>query len=297
MAEHSLATLPHWLLAAFFADGEAPPLADAARITENDRELTAGETALSGATRLGQYRIAAHDESSGQSALCGQMWFGDVAAVCGVRIRCDGGRISEVEIIRSPSRFPGSTGVEASELGAVRPPFGRIVPLERRLSRERLVAIAGGYYEAVNLERPELARLEPNGARIEAGTQITGNPAFRFDFYQGLDGQALPNFGEWTAREQFERGLWNADLVPEVRFPVVEPRYGLVFAFMTYCPWGKRAEVDVVGVGRVGPAGDPARRVALNAMEVFRIDHDRIEEMESVWSIEPGGYRNSWCRR
>lgn len=282
------------LLHALFPSMPRAALSPDARITQDDRVVDLADTMLARVTRVGGYRIDGRDDSEGQWGYCGQLWFGDEAAVCGARVKLANGMIAEAELIRSPGRFPGSSGVDARGLTQARAAFATDVPPERRLSRQRLIDIASGYYAAVNEARPELAALEAAGARIEAGTRITGNPAFRFDFYKGLDGQDLPNFGEWTAQQQFERGLWNADLVPDVRLPVVDPRTGVVFAFMTYCPWGKRGWVDVDGVGRVGPLGDPDRRVALNAMEVFKIDHGQIAEMESVWTIEPGDFRSGW---
>src|SRR5690606_10245030 len=107
---------------------------------------------------------------------------------------------------------------------------------------------------------------------------ITANPAFHFAFYTGLDGQPLPNFGEWTAREQFRRGLWNADGVLHERYPIVATQTGVVFAFTTYCPWHKRCEVEVAGVGDVGPIGAP-RRVPFKLTEANKIEHRAIEEM------------------
>ncbi|GEM_PF-3323113 len=269
-------------------------LAGDARVTRNCVDLSPDDDWLPGLTRIGDYRITALDDADGSACYAGQLWFGGEAAICAIRVKARDGLMSECEIIRGPPRFPGETGVDARTLTSPRPAFSQEVPPDRRLARHELIALAKGYYDAVNREQPSLAPLDPNGARIEQGTQITGNPAFRFEFYEGLDGQELPNFGCWTAREQFERGLWNADTVPQVRFASVEPRTGVVCAFMTYRPWGKRPWVELEGAGRVGPIGGGERRVGLNAMEVFKIDHGAILEMESVWSMEDGRFLNPW---
>jgi hypothetical protein len=264
------------------------------RFTVNGRAVAEPGEPLPGLTRLGDYRIVARDPEEGSACLAAQFWFDDEAAICALRLKAKGDHLAECEIIRGPPRFPGETGVDARTLTVPRACFAQEVPAERRLSRQALIATARGYYEAVNREDPSLARLDPCGGRVEQGTLITGNPDFRFEFYEGLDGQALPNFGLWTAAEQFQRGLWNADEVPQVRFASVEPRTGVVCAFMTYRPWAKRAWADVEGTGRVGPIGRGDRRVGLNAMEVFKIDHRSILAMESVWSMESADWLNPW---
>jgi len=264
------------------------------RTTRNGSLLRPGERALPGLTDIGDYRIVVRDETRSTVCFAGQLWFGDEAAICAVRLKIADDAIAECEIIRGPARFPGVTGVDPATLGAARPAFLESVPAETRLSREAIADIACGYYDAVNQARPELAALHPAGDRIEQGTCITRNPDFRFEFYVGLDGQDLPNFGLWSARDQFMRRMWDADRVFDVRFPCVDPRLGLACGFMTYRPWGKRGEVEIEGVGRVGPLGDPARRVSLNAMEVFKVDEGAILAMETVWSIEDAGFRSTW---
>lgn len=255
-----------------------------ARIIESNALSARGEGLWRAATKAGSYRIVAADAARQTAGFMGLVWRGEVASMVGVGIALRNGRISDVEIIVAPERFPGKAGVDARTLEATRSCFAESLVDADRLSRDAFVRIAAGYYDAVNQSDPDLAALAPDGARIEAGTQITGNPAFHFEFYRGLDGQDLPNFGEWSAREQFQRGLWNADGVTDERYPIVDTQTGIVFAFTTYRPWHKRFDVDVAGVGRVGPivAG---RRVALNMLEAFKIDHDAITEMESVWEI------------
>jgi len=256
-----------------------------ARIVESNKPSARGEGLWANASRIGGYRIVAADEARQTAGFMGLVWRGEVASMVGLSIALRGDRIGSAEIIVAPERFPGEAGVDARTLETVRPCFAQPLTASDRLSRGHLEQTAQGYYAAVNQSNPDLAKLAPDGVRIEAGTQITANPAFHFAFYTGLDGQLLPNFGEWTAREQFRRGLWNADGVLHERYPIVDMQTGVVFAFTTYCPWHKRFEVEVAGVGRVGPVV-AGRRVALNMLEAFKIEHGAIAEMESVWEIE-----------
>lgn len=275
--------------------GASPRYAPDVKVTENNRTISPGEGLWREATKIGPYQILAADEETSQAGFVGQIWRGEDVSICGIRIACHDDRISAVEIIRGPDRFPGAKGVDARTLTQARPCYGMIVPDHARMARADLMATAAGYYAAVNEGKPDLAALDPAGVRIEAGTQITGNPDFAFEFYAAQDGADLPNFGLWSARDQFQRGLWNADGVTDLRIDLVDRTAGIVFAFATYRPWHKRGWVDVEGVGRVGPIGDPERRVALNMLEAFKIEDGSIKEMESVWSIEPADYRSVWA--
>lgn len=263
--------------------------APSTRIIESNRLSARGQGLWASASAIGDYRIVAADEAQQTGGFMGLIWRGDIASIVGIGLAFRNGRISDVEIIVGPERFPGATGVDARALGPVRSCFAQALPLDDRLSRDDYVMIATGYYDAVNRSDPGLARLAPDGARIEVGTQITSNPGFHFEFYKGFDGQDLPNFGEWTAREQFRRGLWNSDGVTDERYPIVDNMTGVVFAFTTYRPWHKRFETQVADVGRVGPIAQ-GRRVALNMLEAFKIEKAEISAMESVWEINDAAY-------
>jgi hypothetical protein len=292
-----LATLDGFLDALARRRPHDAALAPEVRMTEDNHPIPSGAGLWGAATRIDEYRIVAADTDTGQVGFVGLIWRGDEASICGIRLRTrSDGLIDEVEIIRGPGRFPGASGVDARSLGPVRPVFaGEIAPAQR-MDRAALAAAAAGYYAAVNQSQPDLAPLDPAGVRIEVGTQITSNPAFHFEFYAAADGgAALPNFGEWSAREQFQRGLWNADGVTDERYPLVDRTTGLVFAFTAYRPWHKRFETEVEGVGVVGPRIG-GRRVALNMLEAFKIEAGTIREMESVWTIEPAEFRSVWTK-
>jgi hypothetical protein len=269
------------------------PIAADARITQNGRAVRWPDAELARSTKIGDYRIVAVDETTDQFGFIGQVWRGDEVSVCGMRIGLTDGQGSEIETIAGPSRFPSTGGVEARDLTHARLPFATGVPEADRRARADLAFKASLYYAAVVRERPEIVPFDPAGARVEAGTQITANPAFRFDFYRSADGRDLPNFGEWTAQEQFLRGLWNADGVADERYPVVDRELGVVLACTAYRPWHKRFETEVRGVGRVVPLV-ANRRVTLCMMEMFKIERDVIGDMESVWSIEDAGFTSPW---
>jgi hypothetical protein len=282
-----------WLELLNAGKGMQLPIAVDARITENGQLVRWPDAELMRSTKIGDYRIVAVDETAGQFGFIGQVWRGNEVSVCGMRIGVTDGQGSEIETIVGPSRFPSTGGVEARALTHARASFVTGVPEADRRARADLAFNASLYYAAVVREQPEIVPFDPDGARVEAGTQITANPAFHFDFYGSTDGGDLPNFGEWTAQEQFLRGLWNADGVSDGRYPVVDRDLGVVLACTTYRPWHKRFETEVHGVGRVVPLV-ANRRVALCMMEMFKIERDVIGDMESVWSIADASFTSPW---
>lgn len=59
------------------------------------------------------------------------------------------------------------------------------------------------------------------GNRVENGTQCTNTSTFSMadGFYQSEDQNLkLPNFAEWSGKEQFNRGLYAADTVVVDRY-------------------------------------------------------------------------------
>jgi len=268
------------------------PIAPDARITADGYPAAIEDSLIGRATGLGDVRILATDADSNQIGLFALVERGEQASVCGLRLRVADGRAVEVETVAGPPRFPSTGGVDAREAEPPRAAFAR--PPATPGDREAMRHAASLYYAAVVREEPGIAPLDPAGARTEVGTRITDNPAFAFDFYAAIDGGELPNFGEWSARDQFLRGLWNADGVTDERYPVVDRARGIVLACTSYRPWHKRFETDVAGVGRVGPRVT-GRRVALNMMEMFRIEAGTILEMESVWTIEPAEFASPWA--
>lgn len=88
------------------------------------------------------------------------------------------------------------------------------------------------------------------------GTQINNNPSFDLTtpFYKSRTSTPLPNFAEWSAKTQFDKGLWNADYVSGIRTPIVDVEKGLVIAFTEYQAYKKSWIGKVQGLGEFVPA-------------------------------------------
>jgi len=234
------------------------------------------------------------DELSRQHGFIGLIWYGEEASIVSIRIKLTAANeIEESEIVVGV-RFPGSKSIDPKTLDTFRQDFGTVIPEKERHSREELRSIAASYYDGVNNCTPEKVPLNHEGSRVEMGTQISSNPSYFFEGYE-IEGsnESVPNFAEWSAKEQFDRGLWNADVVTGERFPLVDVEHGLVFAYTIYHPWEKASSTHVEGVGKV--RGDlTGEKVALCMTELFKIKKGEIHDMETVWFVGPTDMSSGW---
>jgi hypothetical protein len=288
-----IATIQGYLDALVRHDPSTVRWAASARLTENGAVVHAGGGLWSTADRIGDYRLLLADVDSQQAAFVGVIHRGKAASLVSIRVLRKPDGIKQVETIVGPDRFPGSLGRDPHSLEGFRTSFDTLLPRAQRRSPAELRAIAASYYAGVNGAEPQTVPFTTTGNRVEVGTQITGNPQFRFEFYAQREGQSLPNFAAWSPGEQFQRGLWNSDTVTHVRPALIDAARGLVLAYAVYNPWGKRECTSVRDVGEVCPA-QRGTRLSLHMMELFKIIDGRIDDMESVWTVQPPGGTMGW---
>jgi hypothetical protein len=289
-----------YLKALLAHDSSTLPLSPTLKATENAEPSDLKSGLWTQASKIGSYAFTVTDRLTNQHGFVGLIWRGDKdASLVSIRIKVNQqGQIEESEIIVGLDRFPGTTGTDPKTLTTWRPDFGTVVPVEKRLSREKLQAIAASYYDGVNNCTPEKVPLSHTGNRVENGTRITNTSTFSFadGMYESLDPNVtIPNFAEWSAKEQFDRGLWNADTVAGARFPLIDVEHGLVMAYALYQSWTKSDVLDVKGVGKVRRLGVKDRMgVSLCMMELFKIRDEEIHDMESVWFVGPYPMESGW---
>jgi hypothetical protein len=295
-----MASMDNYLKALVAHDSSTLPLSPNLKATENAKPSDLKSGLWSKATKIGSYAFAVSDKETGQHGFAGLIWRGDHdASLVSIRIKINSdGEIEESEIIIGIDRFPGKTATDPKTLTTWRKDFASIIPEDKRLSRSQLQSIASSYYEGVNNSTPEKVPLSHTGNRVENGTRITNISSFSLidGFYEAEDPKVvLPNFAEWSAKEQFDRGLWNSDTVTGTRFPLIDVERGVVMAYALYQPWTKATVTDVKGVGKIKRLGGADRQmVSLCMMELFKIKDGEIFDMESVWFIGPLPMSSGW---
>jgi hypothetical protein len=293
-----MASMEAYLKALVANDSSTLPLSKNLKATENAQPSDLKSGLWTKATKIGSYKFTLSDPTTGQHGFAGVIWRGENASLVSIRIKIVNGEIEESEIIVGIDRFPGEQGTDPRTLTTWRQEMGIVIPKEKRHSREELRAIAASYYDGVTYNTPEKVPLSHKGNRVENGTQITNNPDFSLvdGFYEPWDpDDTVPNFGEWSPKEQFDRGLWSSDSVSGMRYPLIDEERGLVMAYAIYEPWTKATVTEVKGVGKIKRLGGEDRiKVSLCMMELFKIKDGEIWDMESVWFVGPLPMSSGW---
>ncbi len=258
--------------------------ADGAVFTENNVRLQPGDGLWNTiSARRRSYDLKAADPQTGQVA-----WFGVVEehghpAIMALRLRAEGGAIAEVETIVCRSmEFGPFPSIETYV--APRPLMLADVPEAERVPRERMIAIANGYFETLELNDGTLhAEFTDDCDRIENGLQTTNNPA--------IEGYPIAAMG---CAEQFRLGQYiYDDRLRGRRFPLVDEEKGLVLAGGFIDHMGKVVDVTWTdGVTRTKSVFHFPHSFAL--LELFKIVGGKIAGVEAVFITVPYNMPSPW---
>ncbi|MBX5461424.1 MAG: hypothetical protein IRZ28_10085 [Steroidobacteraceae bacterium] len=262
------------------------PWAPVVRFTENSVPLMIGE-GLWGSIRkkwANPLRIA--DPSTGNV-----VWFGvieehDAPAYYGMRLKVQGGRISEVETVVSRKFNPGPFGDPAKF--QIDPTFDAVLAPAQRQSRERLQSLVDGYFATQQRNDGTLfTQIDPACQRRENGEWVT----------QGKGGSAVivaePASLAKGCEAQLRLGLYRPmDRFRDRRFPVIDVERGLVVA-MGFADFSVADTTYTDAKGRTHKTRDayPSSR---EAFEIFSIRDGRISRIDALSVFQPLGMPSPW---
>jgi hypothetical protein len=258
--------------------------AEGSVFTENNVRLEPGDGLWNTiSARRRSYDLKAADPATGQVG-----WFGVVEehghpAIMGLRLRAKQGKIAEVETIVCRSMEFGPFPSIDTYI-APRPLMLAEVPAAQRVPRERMIAIADGYFETLELNDGTLhAEFTDDCDRIENGLQTTNNP--------NIEGYPIAAMG---CAEQFRLGQYiYDDRLRGRRFPLVDEEKGIVLAagFIDHC--GKVVDVTWTdGVTQTKSVFHFPHSFAL--MEMFKIVDGKIAGVEAVFITVPYNMPSPW---
>ncbi len=261
------------------------PWAETVLFTENNVQLTVGDGAWATVSAVrGGYDLKAADPETGQVA-----WFGVIEehghpAIMGLRLGIAGNAIAEVETIVCRSSEFGPFPVVETYDSPPRPRLLADVPEARRRERARLVSIADGYFDTLQLNDGTLfTEFTDDCDRIENGLQTTNNP--------NIEGYPVAAMG---CADQFRLGQYiYDDRLRGRRFPLVDEEKGIVLAagFIDHC--GKVVDVAWTdGKTRTKSVFHFPHSFAL--LEMFKIEDGRISAVEAVFVTVPYNMPSPW---
>ena len=204
------------------------PWAERVVFTENNVQLAIGDGTWNTASGRRDYDLKLADPATGQVAWFGVIEEHEQPAIMALRLRIERGRIAEAETIVT-RKVENSPFPSIETYVAPRPLMLADVPVEQRTPRERMIALADGYFDTLQLNDGRLfTHFTDDCERIENGLQTTHNA------------EAFPNYpiAAFGCREQFELGQYKYDdRLRARRFPLVDEEKGLVLAggFIDHC--------------------------------------------------------------
>ena len=252
-------------------------LASGVRFTENNVFIPVGDGLWDTVTAVDATGLEAADPTTGNAA-----WFGSVRengqpAIYAVRIHVQDGAIDEIEsVVHRRTSLPAPFGdvakmVHDSEFNAILPP-------EQRRPRERMLAIADGYFSTVELNDGQvLTEFTDDCARLENGISTTApTPGST-----GGNAAAIAS----GCRAQFELGLYRINKRVRRDFFIIDEERGVA-----------------VGRGFFDHANEWDRYLLTNGremrtalkwpnsitlLEAFRVRDGKISRIEAVFTYVP----------
>ena len=179
--------LDQYLAAVVKHDPKAAPLAVGFRQTENAINVPPGGGAWKTVTGLGKMQRRYLDPVSGQAGYYGLIDEGGTIALATVRLRVQNRKLTEAEWYLARENDPGLQGARqpgrppANLLNVnyliANPPTERVVPRDKRLTRDELIAVVNSYFDGITSHDNSVVLTHPGCGRAENGSPA---PAGRF---------------------------------------------------------------------------------------------------------------------
>ena len=257
-------------------DPSSAPFGPNLRATENGAVTPPGQGIWRTATGW-QYRHSFVDPASGGIGVFGIVVEGDRKAFVTVRLKVDGRRIVESELMVARE---GDFSLFNPQATQAKPVFGALPPPTDRQDRAHLVGIARRYFDGITRGDPSDVPFHPDCNRVENGFQTTNSP---------------PRAGAGCA-EGLRRFSY-MQRYRELRFPVVDVRRGLVWAITAFDLPEQRRTVAIRGKPfEISPERQHLPRT-LFLYELFKVEDGRIREIEAQMRNAPLGASMGWPER
>jgi hypothetical protein len=254
-----------------------------ALVTENNVALEPGDGLWGTITALGPYDLRFADADTNQVALFTTVTeTHDTSGAC-IRLGLRGNAIAEAETI--VVRQADEALVFPDPKFQSKPVMEAIVPEPERASRERMIALADGYFATLELNDGTIrTKFHPGCNRIENGVQTTNNP----DFFVPV--------AHLSCEEQFAQGNYRYDdRLRGRRFPLVDEERGIVLAHGFIDHRGVLGEYELTDGTRVT---SPIRRPhTFYLSEAFKIRQGAIEQIEANFITVPYHMPSPWDAR
>jgi hypothetical protein len=250
------------------------------RFTENNVELPFGKEGMwVTATGVAPTGLIAADTQTGNAAWVGTAEENGKPVYFGVRLKVRDKAIVEAEtiVVRNtglPAPFADVTKVVHD------PTFNDILPPEQRRSRERLHAVADGYFNTVELNDGNVfTPFDPDCGRLENGILTTAASA-------GSAGDISPG-----CEAQFKLGIYRINKrIRERRYPIIDVERGVVVATGFFDHANEFDRYKLTDGREMKTALKWPNSISL--IEAFRIRDSKIHRIEAIFTYVPHRMHN-----
>jgi hypothetical protein len=265
-------------------DPSRAPFAGNVRFTENSVEMPIGEGlwATVSAINPADGMIAA-DTETGNTAWFGHAYEHGNLIFLALRIKVDGGKITEAESViarRTGMPLIFGTGKEPHH-----PAWKQALTPEQQRPRPRLRAVADSYFNTVEYNDGQVfAHFKPDCSRLENGistTAASGNAASSASVAEGCEAQ-------------FKLGIYRINKqLRERRYPIIDVERGIVVA-MNFFDHANTFDEYKLTDGRTMKTLLKWPN-SLSIMEAFKIVDGQIFTIEAVFDYVPYGMHSPWA--
>ncbi len=263
------------------------PWAEHPRFSENNVLLPVGEGLWKTIDEQGPYKLYFADPQTGQIGFYSTVAEDGNASVFSLRLKIEHGHISEAETL-----VARQIGNSLSRPGDLRdkPVLNAITPVEKRKSREQLIAVANSYFDTLQQNDGTIfAPFHPDCDRVENGVETTNNPALRREITNG-SGISIVSMG---CTQQFQTGFFRfVTRIRDRRFTLVDEEKSLVFASALFDHTGTLPEVTLTDGHRL-PAQFHVPWTWL-ICELFKVEDGRLRQIEALIVKVPYNTVSQW---
>jgi hypothetical protein len=268
-----IGVLHSYLDALSHRDRGLAPFARNARYTENDVEMPLGEGLWGSVGGVSATGLEVADAATGNAA-----WYGTVQehgnpAYLALRLKVANDQITEAEAVVQrapvhPAPFGDPTKLQHD------PAFQEVLPPPQRRERERLIAVANGYFSTVEQNDGQIfTAFDADCQRTENGISTTS----------GTQGAAAISQG---CENQFRLGIYRINKrVRERRFPIVDEERGIVVA-TGFFDHANTFDSYQTTDGKVHATALKWPN-SISLMEAFKIKNGAIARVEVVFTYVP----------
>jgi hypothetical protein len=266
------------------------PWAKTVKFTENNVELQIPDGLWGTVSGKGPEDLRAADVPSGQVAYYGIIDEHDVPGYFAMRLKIEDHKISEVEtIVDRKGNGPGPFG-DPDKMTAL-PLFQEDVPADQRTARAKMIALADGYFNTLQLNDGHIFTVfDPDCSRRENGVWTANDP---HPDVNATSGTAA--YGKISCETGFKLGnyRWD-DRLRARRFPLVDEEKGMILAGGFIDHSGRLASYTTTdGVVHQAPLKSPH---SFCFLETFKIVDGRIRHAEAIFITVPYDMPSPWLR-